>query len=121
MTPTEIVAALEKVQSLQHHKINCSWVNSFPRQLCNCGCAEANALIMNIIEAVRGGGWRPIKTAPEDGSDILCARKIRGKWYYEVARYSKDHRKIISDLGTPTHWMPLPPKPPAAGSDDDGK
>jgi hypothetical protein len=57
--------------------------------------------------------WKPIETAPKDGSDVLI-------WCYTgeigVAHFDSATFAWWSDLSTrecpdPTHWMPLPPPP----------
>ena len=68
--------------------------------------------------------WRPIKTAPKDGSLILATgcngfRTVVAAWWKEASeRYGTDGeagwRGVINDQGVvriaePTHWMPLPP------------
>ena len=73
--------------------------------------------------------WKPIETAPKDGTDVLvmymhidtqivhnafwlsdegCNDNIVGWWTYE---HSEVSRILLDDWMTPTHWMPLPPEP----------
>lgn len=74
-------------------------------------------------------GWRPIETAPKDGTDILLAeiQKVDGKWHYgeidvgcwmrePMSRdeYGRDYWFWASNYGRveePTHWQPLPEPP----------
>lgn len=78
-------------------------------------------------------GWRPIESAPKDGSKILLAKiipasedrdaaiwwAVMGFWFHErrVARSLgqltiRDHWTDGSEwLGEPTHWMPIPAPP----------
>ncbi len=63
--------------------------------------------------------WRPINTAPEDGSTVLIfvdghvmvAAYIDGRWSPLVA--GQPVRDAPADVltGKPTHWRPLPPPP----------
>lgn len=79
--------------------------------------------------------WRPIETAPKDGTEFLCWWKpiqgdgevVRARWnndppwigFYGLNVSGMNGRSSISDLsgGWPetkllaTHWMPLPDPP----------
>jgi len=78
-----------------------------------------------IIDAV--AGWRPIETAPKDGTEIIG---LHGDFFsvppkrpgYMVAsmRFDKGSEELDTDPAwcgpeeeeyTPTHWMPLPQPP----------
>ena len=59
--------------------------------------------------------WRPIETAPRDGTEVLGAWEFAwtGGWCLEPVIY-REGAWIVSwdhDAAEPTHWMPLP-KPP---------
>ena len=56
-------------------------------------------------------GWRPIDSAPKDGSWFLA-------WDYDGGFYVfRDGPGFIaSENPQPTHWMPLPAHPPSASS-----
>jgi hypothetical protein len=71
-------------------------------------------------------GWKPIETAPKDGTRVLLAFSARvhvGWWIDEVTtRYGREHRSqqewhvegmdlLWRDRPKPTHWMPLPALP----------
>lgn len=78
--------------------------------------------------------WRPIETAPRDGTRILLYRPTAGEWgqfvfgKYENDEYAKKPKPhfrtdlerlwgVRSDRESqPTHWMPLPEPPKAEGS-----
>jgi hypothetical protein len=66
-------------------------------------------------------GWKPIETAPKDGTSILLSD---GKWVGE-GYYSEHSGGTWWEAGShwtdahdgqiyPTHWQPLPP-PPSEG------
>lgn len=73
--------------------------------------------------------WRPIETAPKDGTEILLFTTHDADDYYDesfsaVQIGSWDHGNQSSDpvwfrppgwecpkIGKPTHWMPLPSSP----------
>lgn len=68
--------------------------------------------------------WKPIKTAPKDGTKILVCCFDHG-WEMEVSHWVTDEPYVDEDdqektykgwlpmigISGPTHWMPLP-KPP---------
>lgn len=71
-------------------------------------------------------GWRPIETAPMDGTDILCfcvEPEFEGEENPHTeqrvcffGQMQEDYSCWMSHYGyeqRPTHWMPLP-KPPTA-------
>lgn len=67
--------------------------------------------------------WRPIETAPKDGTWVLLFSKVDDcgfDWYAEwcpsirTGRYYEDHWFYCEEYSIgekPTHWMPLPPPP----------
>lgn len=77
------------------------------------------ALLRQAAAEVRGGGWRPIESAPKDGSEFLAVRSNGSG--YEVARWSEAEELFFdtsSQFIVPewlSHWQPLPSPPGAAG------
>lgn len=76
------------------------------------------------------GGWRPIETAPRDGSEILVSFGLRGVhavqwcepscsdyeiWCVDDGKHGPYALRRYNDEGptAPTHWMPLPAPPEA--------
>lgn len=70
-----------------------------------------------------GSLWRPIDTAPRDGTDILLffphlgdrhspSGIIEGSWFSSSKKTDDGWDTMIGSIGEPTHWMPLltPPK-----------
>ena len=64
--------------------------------------------------------WRLIKSAPQDGTEVLVfvdghavvATWCEGRWQAVVAgKRVLDAAGGGIDLGTPTHWRPVPPPP----------
>lgn len=73
---------------------------------------EAAAEITRLREMVT---WRPIETAPKDGTEILVNTNayecgcVIAKWFKYNGREA--FRDWDADAHTPTHWLPLPPPP----------
>ena len=78
----------------------------------------------------RPSGWRPIETAPKDGTEVLVMYMHidtqvvhNGFWIgtdetdeeSEIGWWSYEHSEVsrikLNAWWTPTHWMPLPPAP----------
>lgn len=65
------------------------------------------------LEAFTARMWRPIATAPRDGSAILLFLNMpeRGD-YIGLDRWDpQDRRWRSAPHAQPTHWTPLPPPP----------
>lgn len=67
------------------------------------------------ILAVAAQHWRPIETAPKDGTRVLLHRDGWAEhtavgWYDDVRR---EWRPVCGDVfpGDVIHWLPLPPAP----------
>lgn len=58
--------------------------------------------------------WRPIETAPKDGTKLLlwAGNAVVGQWYAKVVGTPVWSVSWNGDEFEPTHWMPLP-EPPA--------
>jgi hypothetical protein len=84
------------------------------------------ATLPNPPVVARGGGhldWRPIETAPLDGSPLLVYFPQIGTWrvFWSVNVFEHgswcvsdnkfEDRPLRGWLTPPTHWMPLPEPP----------
>ena len=82
-------------------------------QCMNCGATAESALRWEV-RADLAPQWRPIETAPKDGTRILVFRKketgyenqIIGIDYWNSPGWMKSRLRM-----PPTHWMPLPSPP----------
>ena len=65
--------------------------------------------------------WRPIETAPTDGTVVLVfAEERQGLPAFQcTAAYHEDAGWCVDELREVTHWMPLPPPPQKRGGSDD--
>ena len=67
-------------------------------------------------------GWRPISTAPRDGTEVLADTSGLGRvvvyWDDEESQWGTGLGYL--DRGAPTHWMPLPPPPTSADGVEHG-
>lgn len=57
--------------------------------------------------------WKPIETAPKDGTKILvwCPSAHGLDELYAVCAYHEDAGFCVCELREPTHWQPLPQPP----------
>lgn len=60
-----------------------------------------------------GDGWRPIETAPKDGTEVLVYVPRRLGAIYAAASNPTGNQWWARNMGDlrPTHWMPLPTPP----------
>lgn len=88
---------------------------------CSSGAGDCQSLTVKAIAAaIRNGrepqDWRPIETAPKDGTYVLLwypywsSRPMVANWERDGSHWRSEH--ILSwyqdDDPGPTHWMPLP-------------
>ncbi len=87
------------------------------------------ALAQAPIAQPQAAGWRPIETAPRDGTMVIVARHMgdfgwilgRATWVggngFVSGWVSHGFDPVMGELGLahPTHWQPLP-EPPKEGA-----
>ena len=93
---------------------------------------EAEAIAAWNRRALRqGGGWRPIESAPKDGTRVVLfwpEGSLYSSDHQEHGRWDDDcyakkpqpywtgerpHCRSAYRRSPPTHWQPLPPSPPS--------
>ena len=59
--------------------------------------------------------WKPIDTAPTDGTTVLLTWQNEPSWitsaYYEDGEWHENGSGYENALYRPTHWQPLPEPP----------
>jgi hypothetical protein len=83
-----------------------------------CAFECADLVIALLPHALPEGGWRPIESAPRDGTWIMLSRPFWtvpfvGRW--TTSKHGEgwhddnvDEGPLLSPM---THWQPLPPPP----------
>jgi hypothetical protein len=89
------------------------------------GITYLKPLVEIILLTAEQAGWRPIESAPKDGTDILIAVVGMNEMYvvfYDDEPQHPDYVWMTADgpgyhRDLPTHWRPLPdpPLPTAKG------
>lgn len=94
---------------------------SFPRSL------KSGEVRLARVTITEGDGWRPIETAPKDGTPMLLGAYGHNSWvgYWCGDKTdtrtgmtawvdgSRDRDELLYTIDWPTHWMPLPAPPKA--------
>ena len=79
--------------------------------------AEVSAALTQMVADERryaGSPWRPIDTAPKDGTPVLGwwgTECMIVDWCVVVERWGSTHDGEDMFEPEPTHWMPLPEGP----------
>lgn len=83
------------------------------RNSCYAEACRHDEIIQKVRDFHRATGWRPIETAPMDGTRILAWHWHWSKQEEVIARWSDDQwQDAWSELTIhPTYWMPLPEPP----------
>ena len=86
--------------------------------------SDGNRFFHTEIVETGKNDWRPIETAPQDGSKVLVtgigdfgwfmtdAKWLHGAWHI----FHPDEDDYTVEIFNPTHWMPLPPPPHGASA-----
>ncbi len=83
------------------------------------GNRPATDLAAAIYAAMSGAAWRPIDTAPQDGTDVLFGLWRDGTFLRGIGRWQvydepdKPGFWSVTDWfgAPPSHWMPMPAPP----------
>jgi hypothetical protein len=83
------------------------------------GVAHGLRMAQKVVEGASVNNWRPIETAPKDGSDIiLCWQDGIAAPRFAVGhnlgagrRWQTTHEWLHNKESWPTHWTPLPAPP----------
>lgn len=113
MTPAEIKALVERLEA---------------RETCSCGICDGTVLVnpdgpeaATMLRSFMDGGWRPIETAPRDGTWFLAVWNDSrltavSTPAYGVIMWDGDEWREADDIvSEPTHWLPLPTPPAVEG------
>lgn len=81
----------------------------------NIACGSTDYMHVDAWNG-RVGAWRPIETAPLDGTSILVAlhewNDPANKYVFEVVAWDGGcWSSEAYPIYPPTHWMPIPPGP----------
>ena len=92
-------------------------LDTLEAQLESIGAGGVNGPLMGAATpTAQAEGWRPISTAPRDGTEVLADTSGLGRvvvyWDDEESQWGTGLGYL--DRGAPTHWMPLPPPPTSA-------
>jgi hypothetical protein len=85
---------------------------------------DAAQAIARAIMAERERQWRPIETAPKDGTAILLGHECAAfsGWWDDEYEWVDGETSMFGDLTSyePTHWMPLPQPPQSERDSHEG-
>jgi hypothetical protein len=82
-----------------------------------CGdlCPTCLLLVADTLKASAEEGWRPIETAPKDGTDFLAYSQDLGANdltpFISLCSCHPDAGFCTCEIRTVTHWRPLPSPP----------
>ena len=72
-------------------------------------CRDLARVVRQMRRDLAERTWRPIASAPRDGTNVLCWSRDSGCF---MARFDGTYWLVgIGAIVEPTHWMPLPDAP----------
>ena len=72
-------------------------------------CRDLARVVRQMRRDLAGRTWRPIASAPRNGTKVLCWSRDSGCF---IARFDGTYWLVgIGAIVEPTHWMPLPDGP----------
>lgn len=115
-----VVVPREPTEAMVEAGLNV-WFNADGRGGSSLSRAIYRAMIAATQQAVsppEGVGWRPIETAPKDGTAILAAHADYDDGIMDCVLWSSGRWETMEGYGYMdgrfSHWMPLPPAPDAS-------
>ena len=89
------------------------WRGAFQYEF--CASAETDA-ICDLALAALDRKWRPIETAPKDGTVVFGINATNREWpcsmvFRRTFDGTKEWADVCGDSLTPTHYIPLPEPP----------
>ena len=99
---------------LAQRHANADWNSGRPNGFLNA--VKALCLDYSATPTAQAEGWRPIETAPRDGTGVLANTAGLGRvvayWHDEESQWGTGLGYL--DRDAPTHWMPIPLPPASA-------
>lgn len=117
--PKNLAKRLREIGSIVHYVLVRGRPDNIERRLIIEIPADLRDEIAAFLERTSEGGWRPIESAPRDGTEVLLfwPRKHSEKPIIISGQNTTGNQWWSRRVGslTPTHWQPLPPPPEKKG------
>lgn len=121
----EVVQAARKILSIGD---GVALMDGLPRRMRNA-LVELRKALVHLDSAPADEGWRPIETAPKDGTllDLWAyepgmpgCRIADARWHPSDDRWINKRLFPLRKTAVVTHWRPLPAPPPAPREEGEG-